>query len=1299
MRSLYTNLILAYSLSHSLLGNSANPNNGYHGESLSCASCHNSYALNSGDGDVSISGLPDSYFPGNTYDLSLSVTGSHSVGYGFQLIPKANGSPSGSLSAVSSGMAIESNYAEHRGASTSGVWNFQWTAPATDEGTVTFYASGVATGGSRTNLGDYVYTTSQSLVAASSPTPSLAWEAATGGVIFSSPAVSADGTVYVGSNDDRLHAFDADGASKWSFTAGNWVDSTPAIGPDGTVYFGSWDNKVYALNPENGEKIWEYATNSYVIASPAIGADGRVYVGSKDSIFYAFEGNGSLAWEYFAGQPISSSAALGQDGTIYFGDENGTFHAVNPDGSLKWTFEVDEVEDANKSILSSPALDLSGNLYFGSGNGYCYSIADNEGNASLNWSFLTADRVDASPVLGIDDEVFFVSRDGYLRSLSTLTGNLNWDAFVGDVFYSSPVVDENGRAYVIGYTGGGENHLFAFDSNGSKAWDTNQSSISFSINGIVDSSPTISSGGRLFYGCYDGNLYCLDLGVGPADSDWPMFQRSPDRDGAWPSHLLQIVANDPLYGQVSGSGVYNPGSSVTITATPSAGYAFQHWSGPGILNPDSAATTVEMTSDRSLTAVFSPNSYEVTVTVSPSEVAEIQGTGSYLFGETATLSISSVQSGYEFGWWSGSLTSSDLPLVLNVDSDLSLTANFGQIAHILTVSSGPGGTASGSGHATYGTSREISAVPNEGYAFGEWTGEGIADPSSASTTVSMTEDRNVTANFSLRSHSLRIFSNGHGSVSGEGNYSYGDLAAISATPATGYSFGGWSEDGITVADSATTSVSMTQDRNLTALFEANAYSLLVSAGNGGTVAGSGNFSFGDEATIEATPAAGYSFLSWFGHEVADSDSPVTTVEVTENLSISAVFQINQYTLTTIPGSGGSITGGGSYDHGMVANLNAIPDADHLFLRWEGIGLADENASSTSILMDQNHEIRAVFGAKPVEERLLVLISSPSHAGLTSGSGSYEEGQTIDITATPSYGYSFSHWSGGDFLDPNSSSTQIFLDSDANLTAHFNLLSYSLKINASAGGSSTGGGTYPFGSEVSIAAIPEEGYHFAGWSGAGLANPLLAENVVELVSDSNLSVFFEINRYTLELSSDEAEGIVHGQGVFDHGSVVTISASPRQGYKFTGWSGIGVEAGSEKTMELVMEADLSIRANFEAMTLSGLAGVEDLGSNWYGSNWLGYFFFSDERWCYHTDLGWLYAVPMEDDSLWAWSPKLGWLWLSPLAFVDSLAWSRDDADWVYFSIDEYAPIRIFHYKSESWTDFEPNEAVSLEDSLF
>ena len=151
-------------------------------------------------------------------------------------------------------------------------------------------------------------------------------------------------------------------------------------------------------------------------------------------------------------------------------------------GHTKWM-----MPDTNKSILSSPAIDLAGNLFFGSGNGYCYSISDDGSSAVLNWKVSTNDRVDTSPVLGENNDVIFVSRDGYLRSIDINTGITNWDAFTGDVFYSSPVVDSNGRIYVIGYTGFGENHMFAFESNGTTAWDTNQSSSPLTIGGIVDS--------------------------------------------------------------------------------------------------------------------------------------------------------------------------------------------------------------------------------------------------------------------------------------------------------------------------------------------------------------------------------------------------------------------------------------------------------------------------------------------------------------------------------------------------------------------------------------------------------------------------------------------------------------------------------------------------------------------------------------------------------------------------------------------------------------------------------------------
>ena len=84
----------------------------------------------------------------------------------------------------------------------------------------------------------------------------LLWEFETGGAIgWSFPAISADGTVYIGSEDKKVYALNgATGTKKWEFVTGGKVWSSPAIGADGTVYVGSDDKKVYALNGKTGPR-------------------------------------------------------------------------------------------------------------------------------------------------------------------------------------------------------------------------------------------------------------------------------------------------------------------------------------------------------------------------------------------------------------------------------------------------------------------------------------------------------------------------------------------------------------------------------------------------------------------------------------------------------------------------------------------------------------------------------------------------------------------------------------------------------------------------------------------------------------------------------------------------------------------------------------------------------------------------------------------------------------------------------------------------------------------------------------
>ncbi len=215
-----------------------------------------------------------------------------------------------------------------------------------------------------------IQSTGLSSVDTGSTTGALKWSYTTGNGVYSSPAIGADGTIYVGSDDSYIHAINPNGTVKWTYPTGDYVESSPAIGTDGTIYAGSTDYSLYAINP-NGTLKWSYPTpNSTAIqTSPAIGTDGTIYFGSTDNKLYALNPNGTLKWTYATGGSIyHSSPAIGTDGTIYVGSYDGKLHAINQDGSSKWTFTTDN------SIESSPAIGADGTIYVGSMNNYLYAI-------------------------------------------------------------------------------------------------------------------------------------------------------------------------------------------------------------------------------------------------------------------------------------------------------------------------------------------------------------------------------------------------------------------------------------------------------------------------------------------------------------------------------------------------------------------------------------------------------------------------------------------------------------------------------------------------------------------------------------------------------------------------------------------------------------------------------------------------------------------------------------------------------------------------------------------------------------
>src|SRR5690606_12310833 len=111
-------------------------------------------------------------------------------------------------------------------------------------------------------------------VYALSPTGLLLWEYYAGDVVYSSPALGADGTIYIGAGE-KLLALSPTGFLVWEYETAGLVDSSPAIGSDGTtIYVGSGDGSLHAVKSQDGTARWTYPTEGPIFSSPAIAANG-----------------------------------------------------------------------------------------------------------------------------------------------------------------------------------------------------------------------------------------------------------------------------------------------------------------------------------------------------------------------------------------------------------------------------------------------------------------------------------------------------------------------------------------------------------------------------------------------------------------------------------------------------------------------------------------------------------------------------------------------------------------------------------------------------------------------------------------------------------------------------------------------------------------------------------------------------------------------------------------------------------------------------------------------------------------
>lgn len=293
-----------------------------------------------------------------------------------------------------------------------------------------------------------------------------------------------------------------------------------------------------------------------------------------------------------------------------------------------------------------------------------------------------------------------------------------------------------------------------------------------------------------------------------------------------------------------------------------------------------------------------PSVYNLTTNVTPEEGGTVSpASGEFEDGSQVEIRAEASDN-YLFDGWRGDLSGSDNPVNITIEADKNITAVFKLREYPLNIK------VEGEGSVTeeivkekakdyeHGTQVRLTAEAAENWVFDRW--EGDLSGSEKSQTITVEEEKNVTAVFKLKEYTLNIEVDGEGSVSEEiveekaKDYEHGTTVRLTAEPSENWVFDSWSGD-LSGSDNPTT-LTVEEEKNVTAVFKSREYALNITVDGEGEVNADPDktqFQHGEEATLTAEPADGWRFTEWKG-DITDTENPVS-LTFDREMNITSVF--------------------------------------------------------------------------------------------------------------------------------------------------------------------------------------------------------------------------------------------------------------------------------------------------------------------------------------------------------------------------------------------------------------------------
>ena len=294
--------------------------------------------------------------------------------------------------------------------------------------------------------------------------------------------------------------------------------------------------------------------------------------------------------------------------------------------------------------------------------------------------------------------------------------------------------------------------------------------------------------------------------------------------------------------------------------------------------------------------------YTVSVSANPAIGGTVTGGGTYNQGQSCTVTAFA-NNGYTFINWTenGNVVSTQASYTFTVTSNHNLVANFQEQIQYYSIrlSANPinGGTVTGEGQFPQGQLCTVTATPNSGFLFVNWTENGNVVSTDASYSFTVTSSRRLVANFQVLTFTISLSANptNAGTVSGDGTYNYGDSCTVIARPNQRYEFINWTENGDVVSTDQSYTFIVTTDRTLVANFGMPMVEIraTVDPEEAASISGAGTYPYGDTVTLTLARNEDWSFVNWTEYGEVVSEEMTYTFVATESRDLVAHFEYTE----------------------------------------------------------------------------------------------------------------------------------------------------------------------------------------------------------------------------------------------------------------------------------------------------------------------------------------------------------------------------------------------------------------------